>query len=185
MIHVCPSRPDDSGWSGAVRLPVPVSFPKWTEVAGSRAHCFLCPEHATSAGPLAEHRRAAEAAAADRRRPPADSQGKSPLRRLMWVCAHSPINKETFILMCVKWHELHLCTAAHVTLGLVREQEAGLQAFLRHDGFSVLMRGMQAENEKLRTKSAFLLLNLLMSHPEQKGMTEREAFKHQPYYWND
>lgn len=51
---------------------------------------------------------------------------------------------------------------------LVREQEAGLKAFLSHDGFSVLMRGMQAENEKLRTKSAFLLLNLLTSHPEQK-----------------
>ncbi|XP_068192651.1 hsp70-binding protein 1 [Antennarius striatus] len=51
---------------------------------------------------------------------------------------------------------------------LVREQEAALQAFLSHDGFSVLMRGMQAENEKLKTKSAFLLLNLLMSHPEHK-----------------
>ncbi|KAM9746313.1 hsp70-binding protein 1 [Menidia menidia] len=51
---------------------------------------------------------------------------------------------------------------------LVREQEAGLQAFLALDGFSVLMRGMQSENEKLRTKSAFLLLNLLTSHPEQK-----------------
>ncbi|XP_041831390.1 hsp70-binding protein 1 [Melanotaenia boesemani] len=51
---------------------------------------------------------------------------------------------------------------------LVREQEAGLQAFLALDGFSVLMRGMQSENEKLRTKSAFLLLNLLTSHPEHK-----------------
>ncbi|KAF6734516.1 Hsp70-binding protein 1 [Oryzias melastigma] len=51
---------------------------------------------------------------------------------------------------------------------LVREQEAGLQAFLALDGFSVLMRGMQSENEKLQTKSAFLLLNLLTSHPEQK-----------------
>ncbi|KAM3863492.1 hsp70-binding protein 1 [Diretmus argenteus] len=51
---------------------------------------------------------------------------------------------------------------------LVREQEAGLQAFLSHDGFSVLMRGMQSDNEKLRTKSAFLLLNLLTAHPEQK-----------------
>ncbi|XP_041813566.1 hsp70-binding protein 1 [Chelmon rostratus] len=51
---------------------------------------------------------------------------------------------------------------------LVRELEAGLQAFLSHDGFSVLMRGMQSENEKLRTKSAFLLFNLLTSHPEQK-----------------
>lgn len=60
-----------------------------------------------------------------------------------------------------------------LTLGLVREQDAGLQAFLTNDGFSVLMRGMQSENEKLRTKSAFLLLSLLMSHPEQKGMWER------------
>ncbi|XP_023254608.1 hsp70-binding protein 1 [Seriola lalandi dorsalis] len=51
---------------------------------------------------------------------------------------------------------------------LVREQETGLQAFLSHDGFSVLMRGMQSDNEKVRTKSAFLLLNLLTSHPEQK-----------------
>lgn len=51
---------------------------------------------------------------------------------------------------------------------LVREQDAGLQAFLSLDGFSVLMRGMQSENEKLRIKSAFLLLNLLTSHPEQR-----------------
>ncbi|XP_059203055.1 hsp70-binding protein 1 [Centropristis striata] len=51
---------------------------------------------------------------------------------------------------------------------LVREQEAGLQAFLSNDGFSVLMRGMQSDNEKLRTKSAFLLLSLLTAYPEQK-----------------
>ncbi|NP_001133419.1 hsp70-binding protein 1 isoform X3 [Salmo salar] len=51
---------------------------------------------------------------------------------------------------------------------LVREQEVGLRAFLSHDGFSVLMRGMQSDNEKLRTKSSFLLLNLLTVHPEHK-----------------
>uniref|UniRef100_A0A672PSA7 Hsp70-binding protein 1 n=1 Tax=Sinocyclocheilus grahami TaxID=75366 RepID=A0A672PSA7_SINGR len=56
-------------------------------------------------------------------------------------------------------------------LCLVREQEAGLRDFLSHDGFSVLMRGMQSDSEKLRTKSAFLLLNLLTSHPEHKGNT--------------
>lgn len=61
-----------------------------------------------------------------------------------------------------------------MTAGLVREQEAGLQAFLALDGFSVLMRGMQSENEKLRTKSAFLLLNLLTSHPEQKGTNKEK-----------
>ncbi|XP_034394438.1 hsp70-binding protein 1 [Cyclopterus lumpus] len=51
---------------------------------------------------------------------------------------------------------------------LIREQEEGLQAFLSHDGVSVLMRVMQSDIEKLRTKSAFLLLNLLTSHPKQK-----------------
>ncbi|XP_070703850.1 hsp70-binding protein 1 [Pempheris klunzingeri] len=75
---------------------------------------------------------------------------------------------------------------------LVREQEAGLQAFLSHDGFSVLMRGMQSGNEKLRTKSAFLLLNLLTSHPEQKdavvsmGMVQQLVFvlrtPHSPFH---
>ncbi|XP_061893258.1 hsp70-binding protein 1 [Entelurus aequoreus] len=56
----------------------------------------------------------------------------------------------------------------HAVSCLVREQEAGLEAFLSHDGFSVLMRGMQSANHKLQTKSAFLLLNLLTSHPEHK-----------------
>lgn len=51
---------------------------------------------------------------------------------------------------------------------LVREQEVGLRDFLSHDGFSVLMRGMQSDYEKLRTKSAFLLLNLLTSHPDHR-----------------
>ncbi|XP_060760268.1 hsp70-binding protein 1 [Neoarius graeffei] len=51
---------------------------------------------------------------------------------------------------------------------LVREQDVGLHDFLSQDGFSVLMRGMQSDCEKLRTKSAFLLLNLLTSHPEHR-----------------
>ncbi|KTF82658.1 hypothetical protein cypCar_00047150 [Cyprinus carpio] len=61
---------------------------------------------------------------------------------------------------------------------LVREQEAGLRDFLSHDGFSVLMRGMQSDNEKLRTKSAFLLLNLLTSHPEHKGSADSGLLDH-------
>ncbi|XP_053308547.1 hsp70-binding protein 1 [Spea bombifrons] len=51
---------------------------------------------------------------------------------------------------------------------LVREQDAGLQEFLKMDGFSVLMRAMQSDVLKLKVKSAFLLQNLLLSHPEQK-----------------
>ncbi|KAJ6654346.1 hypothetical protein lerEdw1_006939 [Lerista edwardsae] len=51
---------------------------------------------------------------------------------------------------------------------LVRAQEAGLLQFLRLDGFSVLMRAMQSNVQKLKVKSAFLLQNLLINHPEQK-----------------
>lgn len=64
----------------------------------------------------------------------------------------------------------HTVTLSLSPSGLVREQEVGLRAFLSHDGFSVLMRGMQSDNEKLRTKSSFLLLNLLTVHPEHKGL---------------
>nr|ACQ58919.1 Hsp70-binding protein 1 [Anoplopoma fimbria] len=52
---------------------------------------------------------------------------------------------------------------------LIREQEEGLKAFLAHDGISVLMRCLQSDIERQRIKSAFLLLNLLRSNPEQKG----------------
>lgn len=41
--------------------------------------------------------------------------------------------------------------------------------FLRLDGFSVLMRAMQQQVQKLKVKSAFLLQNLLVGHPEHKG----------------
>ncbi len=70
--------------------------------------------------------------------------------------------------LCGNMENLQLLCLA----GLVREQEAGLLDFLSHDGFSVLMRGMQSDSEKLRTKSAFLLLNLLTSHPEHKGISD-------------
>ncbi|XP_032869361.1 hsp70-binding protein 1 isoform X2 [Amblyraja radiata] len=53
---------------------------------------------------------------------------------------------------------------------LVREQEAGLQEFIHHDGFSVLMRAMQSGVEKLKVKAAFLLQNLLISSPEHKDV---------------
>ncbi|KAG8568018.1 hypothetical protein GDO81_013865 [Engystomops pustulosus] len=52
---------------------------------------------------------------------------------------------------------------------LVREQESGLAEFVKLDGFSVLMRAMQTDIMKLKMKSAFLLQNLLMSHPEHKS----------------
>ncbi|KAF6288198.1 HSPA (Hsp70) binding protein 1 [Rhinolophus ferrumequinum] len=62
-----------------------------------------------------------------------------------------------------------LCENMDNAAGLVREQEAGLLQFLRLDGFSVLMRAMQQHVQKLKVKSAFLLQNLLVGHPEHKG----------------
>ncbi|KAF6077737.1 HSPA (Hsp70) binding protein 1 [Phyllostomus discolor] len=61
-----------------------------------------------------------------------------------------------------------LCENMDNAAGLVREQEAGLLQFLRLDGFSVLMRAMQQQVQKLKVKSAFLLQNLLVGHPEHK-----------------
>lgn len=72
---------------------------------------------------------------------------------------------------CMRFSYLDKILTLHLlTTGLVREQEVGLRDFLSHDGFSVLMRGMQSDCEKLRTKSAFLLLNLLTSHPDHRGV---------------
>lgn len=68
--------------------------------------------------------------------------------------------------------------------GLVREQEAGLLQFLRLDGFSVLMRAMQQQVQKLKVKSAFLLQNLLVGHPEHKGEpADREHLGHMGVVW--
>ncbi|KAM3921405.1 hsp70-binding protein 1 [Leptodactylus fuscus] len=75
---------------------------------------------------------------------------------------------------------------------LVREQEAGLAEFVKLDGFSVLMRAMQTDILKLKIKSAFLLQNLLISHPEHKstlcsmGMIQQLVYllrtEHSPFH---
>ncbi|KAM9434270.1 hsp70-binding protein 1 [Clarias gariepinus] len=98
---------------------------------------------------------------------------------LLACCAQNMPEVQLYLLQQGALHTLLQLTDhdAHTTVRvkalyavscLVREQEAGLSEFLSHDGFSVLMRGMQSECDKLRTKSAFLLLNLLTSHPEHR-----------------
>ncbi|KAG9464057.1 hypothetical protein GDO78_020569 [Eleutherodactylus coqui] len=62
-----------------------------------------------------------------------------------------------------------LCENLDNASGLVREQEAGLADLVKLDGFSVLMRAMQTDILKLKIKSAFLLQNILISHPEYKS----------------
>ncbi|XP_035674214.1 hsp70-binding protein 1-like [Branchiostoma floridae] len=46
--------------------------------------------------------------------------------------------------------------------------EEAQQRLVEHDGFSVLMRAMQSDTEKLKVKAAFLLRNLCLSNPQHK-----------------
>lgn len=57
-------------------------------------------------------------------------------------------------------------------LGLTRNFPKAEEAFLKDDGVSMLFRTMQAENEKLITKSAFMTRNLLMINPTLKGIVK-------------
>ena len=41
---------------------------------------------------------------------------------------------------------------------------------MKADGFSLLIRAMQAENDKLITKSAFMLRHMLVTNPSHKGI---------------
>lgn len=54
---VCPPlifhRPDGSRWTGTLCVSVSEPCSKWAEVACCRADCFMCPEHAAAADPLA------------------------------------------------------------------------------------------------------------------------------------
>ena len=55
--------------------------------------------------------------------------------------------------------------------GLVRQFPDGEEGFLSLDGFSVLMRAMQSDEEKLQVKAAFLLANIVLSDQKHKGTT--------------
>lgn len=54
--------------------------------------------------------------------------------------------------------------------GLTRAFPPAEEAFLKSDGFSLLIRAMQDENDKLITKSAFMLRNMLGTNPSHKGI---------------
>lgn len=51
---------------------------------------------------------------------------------------------------------------------LTRDFPEAEEAFLKEDGFSMLLRAMQAENEKLIAKSAFMIRNMLVTNPTHK-----------------
>ena len=59
----------------------------------------------------------------------------------------------------------------HISLisGLTRDNEAAQKLFTENDGFSVLMRAMQTNIEKLKIKAAFLLSSFVVDKPQYKG----------------
>ena len=54
-------------------------------------------------------------------------------------------------------------------VGLTRESDVGLAEFLKHDGFSVLLRAIQTDVEKLQVKAAFLMSVLCRQQHTLKG----------------
>lgn len=52
----------------------------------------------------------------------------------------------------------------------MRDNKEGLKKFLNEDGFSVLLRAMQSNVDKLKVKSAFLLGALCSEHPAIRGV---------------
>lgn len=60
--------------------------------------------------------------------------------------------------------------------GLTRDFPPAEEAFLKADGFSLLIRAMQAENDKLITKSAFMLRHMLVTNPSHKDALFKMGF---------
>ena len=53
--------------------------------------------------------------------------------------------------------------------GMIRDFPEGEQVFLENDGFSVLVRAMQGNIEKLKIKSAFQLRHMITTNSSHIG----------------
>ncbi|XP_072047465.1 hsp70-binding protein 1-like [Amphiura filiformis] len=62
---------------------------------------------------------------------------------------------------------------------LCRDNDACLSNFVKHDGFSVLMRAMQSDIEKLQIKATFMLQAILISFPQHKDTLHNMGMVHQ------
>ncbi|XP_077867155.1 hsp70-binding protein 1-like [Saccoglossus kowalevskii] len=60
--------------------------------------------------------------------------------------------------------------ALNAILSIVKSYPAAQDAFLEYDGFSVLMRTLQSEVEKLQIKTARMLNKIILSRKEFQGM---------------
>ena len=56
-------------------------------------------------------------------------------------------------------------------VGLTRDNPDSQQVFLESDGFSALLRAMQAEDDRLQVKAVFMLRAMIMSNSKFKGKT--------------
>lgn len=62
-----------------------------------------------------------------------------------------------------------LFTMACLFVGLVRDSVDAQDVFVKCDGFSVLLRAMQTDIEKLQVKSAFMMAALCEEQAKFKG----------------
>lgn len=62
---------------------------------------------------------------------------------------------------------------------IVRDNKEGLKKFMHEDGFSVLLRAMQSNVDKLKVKSAFLLGALCSEHPAIRDDLQKMGWVHQ------
>lgn len=67
------------------------------------------------------------------------------------------------VAMHVKWSYFMLFA------GLSRDLSDAQDEFAKHDGFSVLMRAMQTNVEKLKVKAAFMISSMCFDRPQFKG----------------
>ena len=54
--------------------------------------------------------------------------------------------------------------------GLTRDNSEAQKVFVGQDGFSILMRAMQTDIEKLKVKAAFMLSSLCVDRSDIKGI---------------
>nr|BAN21189.1 hsp70 binding protein [Riptortus pedestris] len=62
---------------------------------------------------------------------------------------------------------------------IVRDCAEGLKQFISHDGFSVVLRGMQSSVERLRNKTTFFLSAMITKNPDIKEILFKMGFVEQ------
>nr|XP_006819179.1 PREDICTED: hsp70-binding protein 1-like [Saccoglossus kowalevskii] len=73
----------------------------------------------------------------------------------------------------------NLCESPEYAKGIVKSYPAAQDAFLEYDGFSVLMRTLQSEVEKLQIKTARMLNKIILSRKEFQDNLYKLGYVHQ------